>query len=310
MVSYNTKKDGSGTGYLATSGSSDTLSLTEDTTLYAQYLENPKITYDANGGSASDGSTKTYQYIDGYYSSLGGTYSNPKYYFIDTSDITLLQNPFTKKGYYSMGWATSSDAENNSYIENWQYRSMDFFDREANGICKGKTLYAFWKKAPTITYDMNGGSTMENFSETGIKITEIKPTPKYSYYKFKYWRENSGYNIYSAGDFYVGKDITLYAVWQLYGSIFHNKDVSVGTQSITSIGSFSLIRTHKLNLNISDVRGALRYYIRNSSGNIVYESGKITSDINLTPTIPAGTYTLLVENKNVFNVHTTKVSLY
>ncbi len=186
----------------------------------------------------------------------------------------------------------------------------------------GKTLYAVWEQIPvtpenTITYKMNGGSTEsdfteDNFDKSGATITSKTPTAKYSYYPFLGWgtSENATTASYVAGDKMSRNiDLTLYAVWKL-GTIFSSKSISVSSSSESTIGSFTLLKSEKLTLAVSDPDGNMSYIIKNSSGTEVYTSDKISDASTVSVgSIPAGTYTLVAKNANVFNTHTATVTL-
>lgn len=104
-------------------------------------------------------------------------------------------------------------------------------------------------------------------------------------------------------------DITLYAVWKL-GTIFSSKSISVSSSSESTIGSFSLLKSEKLTLAVSAPDGNMSYIIKNSSGTAVYTSDKISDASTVSVgSIPAGTYTLVAKNANVFNTHTATVTL-
>lgn len=105
----------------------DTITISRNTTYYAVWydVDSPDLysfTFDANDGS---GRKKT-QYTK------KSTYSN----------YTLNKDVFERDGYYFEGWATTSDAADAEYDDDFAPKP-DFFGTEGNEV-KNKTLYAVW----------------------------------------------------------------------------------------------------------------------------------------------------------------------
>ena len=156
---------------------------TGNKTLYAKWAKTKyTITYNLNGGSNSS--------------------SNPKSYYITTSDITL-KNP-TRKGYAFEGWYSDSSYTN----------KVETIEQGSTGNVK---LYAKWSKIKyTITYNLNGGtnssSNPDSYYVTSSKITLKNPTR--TGYTFKGWYSNSNFKTKVS---YISKgstgDKTLYAKW-------------------------------------------------------------------------------------------------
>ena len=89
FTGWNTKADGSGTPY----ADKATVNLTEDTTLYAQWTQNPVITFDANGGKGTMG-TQTVK---------------------PNEETALTANSFTRADYDFTGWNTAKDGTGTAY---------------------------------------------------------------------------------------------------------------------------------------------------------------------------------------------------
>lgn len=321
LTAFNTKSDGTGTSYsVASSASKKSITLSESTTLYAEWQENPKITFDGNGGSTSGGSTETYQYyIAGSYEYGGLSWS-----FVpdDTSassagsiTVTLDENTFTRSGYSFKGWATTSGASTATYAD-----KASVTISKSYGYWLDEKYYAVWKKTPTITYNLNGGdcflktdgyvySWEDTFSETSTTITSITVESPYSYYSFAGWSSSSTAKSagYTAGDEYtLSNDTTLYAVWKL-GTVV-NKSVSVAKNTTSTVQSFTLLKTESLTLSISNCDGKLYYTINNGTTDS-YSSDAIDEATSKTISLSKGTYTLKAENKNYFNAHSATVKL-
>ncbi len=159
LIGYNTKADGKGTNYSLNIG---TLEVKENTTLYAQWKENPKITFDANGGKASDGSTEYYQYLNGLYYSYGGGWKfAPTDTKTETTDTwvghtdyygaSLTKNKFVRDGYTFLGWATSqnsntADYDDGDYLKK-AFSRIETTLTDSGELYSGKALYAIWKEA-------------------------------------------------------------------------------------------------------------------------------------------------------------------
>jgi len=161
LYAFNTKADRTGTRYFVSSGS---LEVTENTTLYAEWLENPKITFDANGGAASDGSTEAYQYLAGIYTAFTGEWKFSALYSKTSSGTSLgvpmdywaaalNKNTFTREGYEFLGWAESSTATTPRYTDE-QYVEKAFSVGQltweskygTKELISNKVFYAVWKQ--------------------------------------------------------------------------------------------------------------------------------------------------------------------
>lgn len=107
FTGWNTKADGTGTPY----ADKATVNFSENTTLYAQWTQNPVITFDANGGKGTMG-TQTVK---------------------PNEAIALTANTFTRADYDFAGWNTKADGTGTRY------------DDEANiTTSENVTLYAQW----------------------------------------------------------------------------------------------------------------------------------------------------------------------
>ncbi len=304
LTAFNTQADGEGESY-SVSSSTKSLKIEADTTLYAVWKENPKITFKGNGGVSADGSTETYQYLAGTYeyALLGWNFTPSDETAASTGSATvrLDANPFTREGYVFKGWSTSQSSTAATYADKASVAAFSKDSVLGLEFWSGKTLYAVWQKIPTITYDMNGGSDDESFSETSFSVTTKEPTAKYSYYDFWGWAtsKNATEEEYYARDGKtLASDTTLYAVWGLE-TIFSNKSVSVARNSTETVATFTLLKSESVKLTISGtVEDYLTYIVTDSSGTET-EFGKFNSATSVTKNLSAGTYTLTAKNAEV-----------
>ena len=184
FVRWNTKADGSGTGYAA--GASYTTNAA--VTLYAIWAANTyAVTYNANGGTGTTaGQTKTYG-----------------------EALTLSDCGFTRDGYTFRYWNTKADGTGTTYAAGASYT--------ANAAV---TLYAIWQVITyAVTYDGNGatgGATEAQTKTWGVSLALRSSGFTRTGYAFTGWNtaaDGSG-TAYAAGASYtVNAAVTLYAQW-------------------------------------------------------------------------------------------------
>ena len=107
FTGWNTAANGSGTAY----ADKATVSFDADTTLYAQWTQNPVITFNANGGEGN----------------MGTQTVNPN----EATDLTA--NTFTRADYDFAGWNTAADGTGTKYD-----------DKASVSVSENTTLYAQW----------------------------------------------------------------------------------------------------------------------------------------------------------------------
>lgn len=184
------------------------ISIYEDTTLYAIWKDDIVLTFNANGGVGSD-ITKNVAYDT----------ASSSYKF------TVPENTFTRAGYVFMGWGTSASS---TYVS---YKAGESASAQEN-----KTLYAIWaKESVTVTFDPNtenGGSGTAFTQNLSLNTTTLKyegtlPANTFtnSNGNFVGWstykKPSSTYSIMSAGlaislsysQLPNSEGFTLYAVW-------------------------------------------------------------------------------------------------
>ena len=164
FTGWNTKEDGSGKSYAAGAA----MSVTENTTLYAQWKEKDgvTVTYDGNGGKTSDSKT---------------TFSKS---VTPEIEFSVQENQFTKSGYQFTGWNTKEDGSGKSYAAG-----------APMSVTKNTTLYAQWKALNyTVTYT-DGVDDEEIFQDQtteNLKYGDKTPgftgdTPTRAGYTFAGW---------------------------------------------------------------------------------------------------------------------------
>ena len=200
---WNTKDDGTGTPYTA----GETFTITEETTLYAQWTANTHtITLDANGGSGNT-------------TSVAATYDSST---LNPSSIT---NP-TKTGHTFGGWY-SGEGGTGSLVINTSGKLQANVSgyTGANGVWKAttnETLYAKWTPSVyTITYKDQGNATFSGTHESGNPTqhtygteTTLKGATKTGYTFGGWYKEATCTNkVTSLGTTEYTANITLYAQW-------------------------------------------------------------------------------------------------
>jgi len=164
----------------------DTYTDNKATTLYAIWIEQYSITFDANGGSgAPEGMIKEYGV-----------------------NIKLPEDVPTRKGYKFLGWSADQNATEATYKAGGTFKKN-----------KDTTLYAVWVAQYTITFNANGGNpTPAKIVKTaGVDITLPTDTLYKTGYDFLGWSESQTATkaTYKPGDTYSkDKKATLYAVWK------------------------------------------------------------------------------------------------
>ena len=184
------------------------ISIYEDTTLYAIWKDDIVLTFNANGGVGSD-ITKNVAYDT----------ASSSYKF------TVPENTFTRASYVFMGWGNYASSTDVSYKAG-----------ESKTAQENKTLYAIWaKESVTVTFDPNtenGGSGTAFTQNLLLNTTTLKyegtlPANTFtnSNGDFVGWstykKPSSTYSIMSAGlavslsysQLPNSEGFTLYAVW-------------------------------------------------------------------------------------------------
>ncbi|MEE0706819.1 MAG: InlB B-repeat-containing protein, partial [Adlercreutzia sp.] len=207
FTGWNTASDGSGTAY----GPEDTITANNAMTLYAQWVDEVRVTYDANGGKGTQAATTTGK---GQQAVLAGAGTD--------------QGGFTRDKYTFTGWNTEPDGSGTAY------EAGQTITVEGNMM-----LYAQWVNTPqpiTLTFrsnapvgEINYDNTQPNAGDPNIR-TEYVVEGQMSYTSFnlpinRYARINytfAGWNTQEdgLGTWYNDKEVVnltgdtvLYAQW-------------------------------------------------------------------------------------------------
>ncbi len=178
---WNTKSDGSGTGYVDEAEVSNLTTVDNDTiTLYAQWTPNDsRLTYNANGG---EGTTKD---------TVGKT----------DQTVQTASNGFTRTGYTFDKWNSEADGSGTNYAE-----GADFVLG-----AEPTTLYAQWTPIKyTVKFDSNGGSAAAEQTVDYGSTVKQPANPTRSGYTFGGWLLNGEPYDFSTP---ITGDITLTASW-------------------------------------------------------------------------------------------------
>ena len=168
---WNTKADGKGSPYTDKA----TIKVTEDITLYAQWVEVFTISFDANGGV-------------GKMSPISGKAH---------SGGVLPANQFTKNGYIFVKWNTNADGS-----------GVDLKDKSSVTFNENYTLYAQWKK----DYTHNGHEYVDLGLPSGTlwATMYIGATSPEGYGEFFAWGETTSKSSFTSSNYkYTGTSSTL-----------------------------------------------------------------------------------------------------
>lgn len=168
------------------------------TILYAIWVGDHRIIFDANGGQG----TMEDQYVK---IRTDGTYST----------VSLNNNTFTRQGYQFLGWSTNKNATSASYLNRYNFTPTI----NATG---STTLYAIWKQQHRIIFDANGGQgTMaDQYVSDGGGVYLRRNTFEREGFAFIGWNTNRTATTAKYTDWqYVnssqlsGDQTILYAIW-------------------------------------------------------------------------------------------------
>ena len=210
FTGWNTKTDGSGTGY--SDGAYATFY--SNTTLYAQWQKyaDPVITFNKNDGSGTT-VTQTVPYGE---------------------SATLNANSFTRTGYSFSGWNTKADGSGTAYG-----------DGASVSPSSNMTLYAQWQlHTYSFSFDSNGGTgSMSGGSAAYGESIQLPGNaftrPKYTFNGWNTRADGSGTAYADNATLTLTEDTTLYAQWTLvtdYTILLPDGD-NIAVDPETKIGS-------------------------------------------------------------------------
>lgn len=215
---WNTKNDGKGISYK----DGDKFNLTKNTTLYAQWKEQCRVTYDKNGST--------------------GTAPVDNNIYGEGDEVTVLGDnglvaPAGKSGNFY--WSTKADGTGSIYKDGEKFNIKD----------KNTILYAFWTDKCRVKYDSNGGQgdvPEDELLDKNTSTTVKGNTGNLNRdgYKFIGWNtKQDGSGISYKGDgsdtLNVDDNIVLYAQWEKIPDNQGGNDNSGGNNNGNSGGSSS-----------------------------------------------------------------------
>ncbi|WP_407426277.1 InlB B-repeat-containing protein [Treponema sp.] len=185
FAGWNTSSDGSGTSY----SDGQAISITENTTLYAQWeAQTFTVSFNSNGGS--------------------GTVSSQTFTYSSSLSSSLNANTFTREGYTFTGWNTSSDGSGTSYSDTQAITASSW-------LSSNITLYAQWSiNTFTVTFNSNGGSSVDTqtiaWGSTAVLYVPVKAGND-----FVNWYTDSALTSEFSFTTQVKQNYTLYAKWNI-----------------------------------------------------------------------------------------------
>lgn len=191
---WNTQADGGGTSYAAGATIPGAL-ITGDFTLYAQWIQQLSITFNANGT---------------------GVTGLPSTITVDYNAATAIPSSApTRTNFTFKGWNTAANGSGTSYTAG----------QSIAHLTTNLPLYAQWEAYPVVTYNANSGTGAPSADTVAPGVYNIKTgTPTRTGYVFGGWTptQNStanglySYNATISGSqrsMNVTSNVTLYALW-------------------------------------------------------------------------------------------------
>ena len=183
-----------------------------DTTVYAHWTKIIKLTFNANGGSVSEGNRNVRQ---------GAAYGN-------------MPTPM-RSGYAFDGWFTAASGGN-----------LVNASTTAGGA--DTAVYAHWTKLYKLTFNANGGSVNESTRSLKAGATYgTLPTPTRSGFAFNGWfTAASGGSAVSTSTKMGSADTTIYAQWTVVHTLSFNANggsVSEGSRSVKEGATYGTLPT-------------------------------------------------------------------
>lgn len=211
FTGWNTAKDGTGMAY----ADGDTVNFSADTTLYAQWTQNPVITFDANGGKGTMG-TQT----------------------VKPNEATALTaNSFTRADYDFTGWNTAKDGTGTAYADKTNITTNE-----------NVTLYAQWAlhKYHIRWLNLNGAVLKEGWytceENAGYDMwfeEDPEPTmPEDENYTYKFLNRWTPYNDaeeINGWGFNPHKDVDFTAVYNKFEKLTVTFDANGGIGTMDSV---------------------------------------------------------------------------
>ena len=207
FTGWNTAKDGTGKTY----ADGETVNFSADTTLYAQWTQNPVITFDANGGTGTMG-TQT----------------------VKPNEATALTaNSFTRADYDFIGWNTAADGTGKAYADKTNITTNE-----------NVTLYAQWDLHKYHVRWLNwndevlqqGDYTCEEWAAWDDFNNETPSRPEDENYTYVFARRWTPYDERIDGwGFYPHKNVDFTAVFNKFEKLTVTFDANGGSSTMESV---------------------------------------------------------------------------
>ena len=202
---WNKKADGSGSHYV----SGDTFNITEQTTLYAEWIRRYTLTYNPNGADTGSAPSADTRDVGAVITVEGNSGS------LDKANVVF------------DGWSLYPNGTGTVYGPG--HTTTYTLNGDTN-------LYARWVTALTVTYDGNGstGGTVPSDTakyKSGDTITVKAGTPTKTGYRFDGWQISGSGTVYSSGSsFSISANTTLVAKWtQVFTVTYYANNATSGT---------------------------------------------------------------------------------
>ena len=154
--------------------------VTQNITLYAKWLENFTVTFQANGGSPE-----------------------PSQQTIAPGSKVTMPSTITRIGYTFAGWYKEA-----GFINAWDFAN--------DTVTENITLYAKWLENFTVTFEANGGSLTQRqqIIPYGNKIVTPPTITRIDYSFVGWYKEATFIDAWNFASDTVTENITLYAKWE------------------------------------------------------------------------------------------------
>ena len=207
FTGWNTAKDGTGKTY----ADGAIVNFSADTTLYAQWTQNPVITFDANGGEGN----------------MGTQTVNPGV------SAALLANTFTRADYDFAGWNTKADGTGTAYA-----------DKTTIAVSANTTLYAQWTlhkyHVRWLNWDdsvlQEGEYTCEDWAAWDDWNNAPPSRPEDENYTYKFLNSWIPYDETKNGwGFYPHEDVDFQAAFKSYKKLTVTFDANGGNGTMDTV---------------------------------------------------------------------------
>ncbi len=259
-----------GTGTTYTAG--NTFTITANTTLYAKWINQYSVTYNANGADGGSVPTDATIYDSG-------------------TSVIVLDNTgsLTKAGCRFAGWCTNAAGTGTTYTAGNTF-----------AITANTTLYAKWINQYGVTYDANGADsgsapTDNNLYDSGTNVNIPNNTNlAKDGFVFAGWntRADGSGTTYLAGDsFIITSNTILYAKWADIRKVIWSIDGAETEQEYPIDLSYELIIPSSVSSILEDYDCNGKVFVGWTTHSDYYSHSEAPDDLTQTPSITVTTNT-------------------